>query len=177
VSKSSQALERVGALIQQAVRDDAARHGLLPVHLQVLEYLAHANRYSDIPIAVAEYLGVTRGTVSQTLLVLERKGLVTKYADDGDARRVRLKLTKSGQQILSDSWAHRLGDDLGGELATLLAALQRHTGHVAFGVCRNCTYFRSTKSGSTCGLTEEPLSISDAGKICREWRDPAAARP
>ncbi len=44
--------ERLAALLQQLVREDAARHGLLPVHLQVLGYLAQANRYSNIPIAV-----------------------------------------------------------------------------------------------------------------------------
>jgi MarR family transcriptional regulator, negative regulator of the multidrug operon emrRAB len=173
VTKSTQALERLGALIQQAVRDEAARHGLLPVHLQVLEYLAQANRYSDIPIAVAEYLGITRGTVSQTLLLLERKGLISKRADDSDARRVRLKITRAGQEILDDSWTRHLGDDLGNEVTALLAALQAHTGHVAFGLCRSCTYFRSVKSGHACGLTDEPLSVSDSGKICREWRDPS----
>ena len=51
--------ERLAALIHQLVCEDAARHGLLPVHLQVLGYLAQANRYSDLPIAVAAYLGIT----------------------------------------------------------------------------------------------------------------------
>lgn len=44
-------LERVAALIQKSVRDDAARFGLLPMHVQLLAYLARANRYSDMPIA------------------------------------------------------------------------------------------------------------------------------
>jgi hypothetical protein len=76
MSTSAILLERMGALIQQSVRNDAARHGLLPIHVQVLHYLAVCNRYSDLPVAIADYFGVTRGTVSQTLAVLERKGLV-----------------------------------------------------------------------------------------------------
>jgi hypothetical protein len=36
--------ERLAALVHQSVRDDAARHGLLPIHLQVLGYLAQAAR-------------------------------------------------------------------------------------------------------------------------------------
>ena len=44
-------LERVAALIQQSVRDDTASFGLLPMHVQLLAYLARANRYSDMPIA------------------------------------------------------------------------------------------------------------------------------
>ena len=63
MNTSSLLLERLGALIQQSVREDAARHGLLPIHLQVLHYLANANRYSDLPIAIADYFGITRGTI------------------------------------------------------------------------------------------------------------------
>ena len=58
MSQISLLLERLGALIQQSVREEAARHGLLPIHIQVLHYLSRANRYSDIPIAIAEYLSL-----------------------------------------------------------------------------------------------------------------------
>ena len=54
MSQTSFLLERLGALIQQSVRDDAARYGLLPIHIQVLHYLVRANRYSDLPIAIAD---------------------------------------------------------------------------------------------------------------------------
>ena len=36
------------------------------------------SKSSIIPKAVTEYLGQTKGTVSQTLNVLEKKGLLTK---------------------------------------------------------------------------------------------------
>ena len=91
MSQISVLLERLGALIQQSVRDAAARQGLLPIHIQVLHYLMRANRYSDLPIAIAEYFGITRGTVSQTLAVLERKGLLTKEPDAQHGKRVHLK--------------------------------------------------------------------------------------
>ena len=32
-----------------------------------------ANRYSNTPQALADYLGLTKGTVSQTLLLLDRR--------------------------------------------------------------------------------------------------------
>src|SRR5690606_25881921 len=119
--------------VHQAVRDDAARHGLLPIHLQVLQYLAQANRYSDLPIAIAEYFGITRGTVSQTLAVLERKGLLTKAPDPAHGRRIHLLLTPQGQAILEGSWAERVQAALRAEPASarlddamtdVLAALQ-----------------------------------------------------
>ena len=89
-------LERLGSLIQQSMRDDAARHGLQPVHIQVLHYLAHANRYSDMPIAVAEYLGVTRGTISQSVAVLERKLRLAPKSAPVHRPRVHARLSAGG---------------------------------------------------------------------------------
>ncbi|MGC3872889.1 MarR family winged helix-turn-helix transcriptional regulator [Halomonas sp. GXIMD04776] len=176
-------LERLAALIHQSVRDDAARHGLLPIQLQVLAYLAHANHYSDIPIAVAEYFGITRGTVSQTLGVLERRGLVVKQPDSRHGKRVHLHLTPSGRELLDDSWASRLtsvleespevdASSLEEGLRGLLVALQRQNHHQAFNVCWRCEHFLDEGEGYRCGLTSEPLEPEQTLKICREWTAP-----
>ncbi len=178
-------LERLSALVQQAVRDDAARQGLLPIHWQVLAYLARANRYSDIPIAVAEYLGITRGTVSQTLAVLERKGLIAKEGDERHGKRIHLTLTTAGEALLEQGWAERLekvlaetGADeahLRNDLVTLVKTLQQVNGNRAFGVCRQCGHFRIEGAAYRCGLTGEPLAVTQIIKICREWRGDKAA--
>ena len=177
--------ERLAALIQQLVREDAARHGLLPVHLQVLGYLAQANRYSDIPIAVASYLGITRGTVSQTLAVLERKGLISRSGDDRHGRRVHLSLTAAGESVLAGSWPQRLdellvagGADLEGlatQLRTVLGSLQRLNDRQAFGQCRECAHFLGEPGSHLCGLTGEALALEQTIRICREWSAPAPA--
>jgi len=179
MSQTSLLLERLGALIQQSVRDDAARHGLLPIHIQVLHYLMRANRYSDLPIAIAEYFGITRGTVSQTLAVLERKGLLTKEADARHGKRVHLKLTPAGESVLSESWVDRVEQivceqaseaaALEGTLRNLLSAMQRVNGQRAFGLCHQCAHFLTEDSGARCGLTHEPLATEQTVRICREW--------
>lgn len=176
-------LERIAALIQQSVRDDAARFGLLPMHVQVLAYLARANRYSDMPIAVAEYFGVTRGTVSQTLAVLERKGYVTKTADERHGKRVHLGLTPAGEAVLAGTWVSRIDALLAGQsglaqpletvLRALLTGLQRLNGQQAFGVCRECAYFQKLRQGGRCGLTGERLDGPQTQRLCREWSDAA----
>jgi len=179
MSQTSLLFERLGALIQQSVRDDAARHGLLPIHIQVLHYLKRANRYSDLPIAIAEYFGITRGTVSQTLAVLERKGLLTKEPDAHHGKRVHLKLTPAGESVLSESWVERVEQilcervgeaaALESTLRNLLAAMQRVNGQRAFGLCRQCAHFLAEESGARCGLTCEPLANEQTVRICREW--------
>lgn len=181
MSASSLLLERLGALIHQSVREDAARHGLLPIHMQVLRYLTQANRYSDLPIAIAEYFGITRGTVSQSLAVLERKGLLLKEPDTRHGRRVHLRLTAAAESVLRESWAERVDTALRSapETASLddvlrgvLAALQRINGQRAFGVCRQCAHFLVEGEGARCGLTREPLAAEQTTRICREWAAP-----
>jgi DNA-binding MarR family transcriptional regulator len=179
MSQTSLLLERLGALIQQSVRDDAARHGLLPIHIQVLHYLVRANRYSDLPIAIAEYFGITRGTVSQTLAVLERKGLLTKESDARHGKRLHLKLTPAGESVLSESWVERVEEALSeraieavaleSTLRNLLSAMQRVNGQRAFGLCRQCAHFLTEESGARCGLTHEALATEQTDRICREW--------
>lgn len=178
-------IERLGALTQQSVRDDAAQHGLLPVHLHILQYLAQANHYSDLPIAIAEYLGITRGTVSQSLAVLEGKGLLIKEPDPRHGKRVHLRLTAAGESVLQASWAERVGQALaampGGGIAceitlrNLLRSLQRVNGQRPFGICRQCTHFLSDADGAHCGLTREPLAQEQTARICREWAAPVEA--
>jgi DNA-binding MarR family transcriptional regulator len=63
-------IERMGRLLRAS--DHAS--GLNPAQAEALRYLLRANRFSRTPAALAEYLGSTRGTVSQTLLALEAKG-------------------------------------------------------------------------------------------------------
>src|SRR5690554_6709380 len=126
-------LERLGALIQQSIRQDAAQHGLLPIHVQILHYLAHANHYSDIPIAVADYFGITRGTVSQSLALLERKGLLVKHADPAHGKRIHMQLTPAAESILEQRWAQTLETSLAAPvleqaLRDVLLALQRQNG-------------------------------------------------
>lgn len=177
-------LERLAALVHQSVRDHGARHGLLPIHVQVLSYLARANRYSDLPIAIAEYFGITRGTVSQTLTVLERKGLLQRAPDARDRRRVHFRLTAGGEKVLRDSWAGRIdaalaslpgeGVELERALRGLLTSLQRLNGQRSFGVCRECVHFLAAGEGRRCGLTGEALLAKESARICREWTAPAA---
>lgn len=175
-------LERLGALVHQSVRDDAARHGLLPIHVLVLGYLARANRYSDLPIAIAEYFGITRGTVSQSLALLEDKGLLVKESDERHGKRIHLRLTRAGRAVLNDSWTQRIEQELTSlppgasaledSLRGVLMTLQRLSGQRPFGVCRQCAHFLRESRSARCGLTGEPLATEQTLKICREWTAP-----
>ncbi|HEX5748870.1 MAG TPA: helix-turn-helix domain-containing protein, partial [Archangium sp.] len=93
-------VERLSLLTRADLRQAGAAQGLQPVHLQVLFYLNQANRFSNTPQALTEYLGLTKGTVSQTVLVLARRRLISRYADPRDGRVVRLILAEGGTTLL-----------------------------------------------------------------------------
>ncbi len=179
-------LEQIGNLLQGEQRAAGSGKGLLPVHLAALHYLARANRYSNTPAAVTEYLGLTKGTVSQSLQVLERGGYLKKRSDQRDGRVVRLQLTAKGRRLVLEtavpalvrSAAGRLGrqsvEELERGLEELLRQMQRVRGGRSFGVCRTCRFFERTAGGFRCGLSGERLSRSDSGLSCRD-HEPAPA--
>ncbi|RLA18935.1 MAG: MarR family transcriptional regulator, partial [Gammaproteobacteria bacterium] len=93
-------IERISTLLRTEQRKKYSALGLQPVHVQTLDYLASCNRFSDTPAALTDYLGLTKGTVSQTLQVLVRKGLIEKKQDDTDKRIVHLKTLPAGIDLL-----------------------------------------------------------------------------
>lgn len=67
--KAADLIERIARLMQA----EEQKGPLNPAQWEALRYLAKANRFSRTPAALAEYLGSTRGTVSQTLIALEKR--------------------------------------------------------------------------------------------------------
>ena len=174
-------IDRLGNLLRSEVRQASKLHGLQPVHVQALQYLNRCNRYSNSPRAVADYLGLTKGTVSQTLLVLERRGLVKKQTDRQDGRISRLHITARGRKTLSDvmppsTWSRALSGLTRREtnasaalLNRVLLKLQRANRLRTFGACHTCRHL-IVQSDHTfrCGLTKETLSAADTQRICWE---------
>ena len=174
-------LERVTNLLRAEQRDSGLDAALQPVHLSSLLYLSRANHYSDTPAGVTEYLGATKGTVSQSLLVLQRRGLIAKRPDGQDRRVIHLELTDLGKRLLDQSWpSPRVREAvealpeprrklLEETLRELLGSLQKANRSRSFGVCKTCSLFeRLERNRFRCGLTSEPLSKEQSERICRE---------
>lgn len=169
--------ERLSTLFRASLRRTASDHGLKLVQLEALIYFSLANRYSDTPAALTDYLGVTKGTVSQTLSALQRHGLITKNADPDDGRITRIALTPEGEAIGAAAYPTPLlrdSDNASSEavadaLQHTLRALQQGNDFKMFGQCRDCRYFGARARGGHCGLTGESLTRLETTKICREY--------
>ncbi|MGV6826364.1 MAG: MarR family winged helix-turn-helix transcriptional regulator [bacterium] len=174
-------LERIGNLVRADIRNSVASLGLQPVQVEVLNYLSLCNRYSDTPLAVTEYLGQTKGTVSQTIKVLEGKGLLSKQKDKKDGRVIHLSLTAAGRKLLREHTpsvllkntiaAASIEELEANEVAltALLRKIQTANNLHGFGACRSCRHNQRLDNGKfRCGLTGEPLSRTEVQLICRE---------
>lgn len=175
--RSADLLARLDHVLAARRRRAAAVAGQREVHVLALEYLARANRYSNTPQAVADYLGLTKGTVSQTLLRLRERGWLTERADPKDGRRRHLELTPEGRERLAASQSSGVLEgairELGApeefelQLERLLGRLQASETGRRFGVCSGCRHRLPGSEGALCGLTGDRLELADLERICR----------
>ncbi len=177
-------------MLDSEARLAGSDYNLQPIQLNALHFLKRANRYSNTPQGVTEYLGLTKGTVSQTLTTLESKGFINKTPDKKDGRVVHLDVTRSGRKLLEkavpspsmrNAWKelpHQEQNQLVEDLKRLLVEMQKMNGMKAFGVCGTCRFNRKIgEKKFFCELTEENLSQKDTDLLCREYQSESKAIP
>lgn len=173
---SAELLERLGRLIRS--REHEA--GLNPAQWEALRYIARANRFSRNPTALTAWFGATKGTVSQTLIALEKKGLIAKQRRAGRGRAVSLTLTGAGQGMLArdplidiEAASVALGGEAGrlaDNLAALLRELQEMEGAPSFGACRSCRHFAARQGAGDlahrCRHFQADIGEDETERIC-----------
>ncbi len=173
-------IERLGRLLAT----DSHAESLLPVHWEALRYLHKANRFSRTHAALTSYLGLTKGTVSQTISVLEAKALISREVDESDRRSKRLKLTPRGRNLLKrdpvEDWRAQVDQltsadqsGLARGLAELLDQRLAAQNRTPFGQCHSCLYFVDEHEDGNphyCDLLKASLSDDDSERICVEQR-------
>ena len=174
-------LERLANLQQSCFyRDSQLRH-LPSVQISALYYLSHCNHYSNTPGAVAEYLGFTKGTISQSLRKLESQGWISREGDSHDKRIVRLFITDKAREILygvisqnmidqACASLHHQGETLQQQLLHLLRQLQKQENQRIFGECYQCRFHQTEQEKTYCGLTQELIPKENTRLICREFQ-------
>ena len=170
----SQIIERLSSIRRGVFRNVAARLNVPLIHAEILDYLASCNRYSNTPLAVVEYLGQTKGSISQSLKKMEDNDLIFRKASKEDKRSSNLFLTDKGQKFISEI-SNEMPEmsvdqsNIKDELVHLLKVIQDKQDRRGFAVCHSCRYNEKI-SGSLfkCGLTKEELSKEETELLCRE---------
>ena len=169
-------IDSIGHLLRSEEKKFLLPLGLQPIHLNAMIYLSMCNKYSNNPAALSKYLGNTKGTTSQTVNLLEKKGYITKKKTTKDKRVVKLHLTEKAEKILdqlsfedSESFFNDRSIEIAESVLTnILKSLQLSNQGRAFGVCKTCDFFIDEGDGFRCGLTHEPLLDHEIEQICQE---------
>lgn len=166
--------------ISRTARGLQYAHGLNPAQWEGLRFVAGANRFSRTPGALATFLGTTKGTASQTLIALEKKGYLARRSDHGDRRVAYLEPTSAGEAMLAND-PLRLLDEVAASLpadeaTALRCGLERLTRKLAarnggceMGVCKACGHVQGPVADGNavmCGLKQAELSASEATRLC-----------
>jgi DNA-binding MarR family transcriptional regulator len=158
-------------------------HGLNPAQWDALRFAARVNKYSRSPGALARFLGTTKGTASQTINALEKKGLLTRQADPEDKRIRQIVLTPAGEALLARDPLNCLDvavRNLTPEVADVIAAglgqltrdLQDRCGGNDVGICFQCGHFGGVTrdGGARCGFEQADVPCEEANKLCINFR-------
>jgi DNA-binding MarR family transcriptional regulator len=175
--------ERIAELlvhVGRAAQSEDARSVLTAAQWTCLRFFARANGSTRTPSAFASFQATTRGTASQIIKSLERRGLVTRTLSERDRRSVCFDLTLEGRAMLEhDPLRDLVGliDGLGNaestrflmtlsRLASALAA-QRHV--PSFGTCRDCSHFGTSGDAAYCACMAAELAADDTQKLCASY--------
>lgn len=172
--------DNLRALIERVARIGYAEEwetNLNPAQRGVLAYLMKANRFSRAPSQVADFMMTTRGTASQTLKALSRKGLVAEVRSTADRRSISYEITPEGEAELQrpgvfdtaiDGLDPQTRKRMSEGLAQLARVALKRRGFRPFGLCATCKYHRRRRGGGYCDLLKEPLTEQEARLICHE---------
>lgn len=171
----SRLLDRIGRM----ARGLQYCHGLNPAQWDSLRFVAQANRFSRTPGALASFLGTTKGTASQTLNALEKKGYLKRVPDPDDKRVRHIEITEAGDVLLAEDPLNCLDlaieklpkevvDTMAQGLNALCTNMQSRCGGQGMGICDTCGYFEgATDDGNMrCGYKQADLSCEDAKRFC-----------
>lgn len=174
-------LERLVSLQMGSLYRHPQLKGLPATWVQILYYLMRCNGYSNTPAAITEYLGLTKGTVSQSLKKLESEGWLRKESDSRDKRVVHLVLMPKASEVMQgvmqetqpqpwDSSAFS-EEQLKTVFLEYLRTMQKNQGARLFGECRFCQFHQQQNGRLWCGLTGEPIPTESVTLICREFEE------
>ena len=182
--------QTVAELVEQlghCACSEAFSGGLNPAQWAALRYFERANRFSRTVSAFAHYHGTTRGTASQTIRALVKKGFLQRSPAKHDQRSFRLDLTDEARQLLtSDPYAEfvQAASALPSEQCTMLARslramleqVQGRRTRRTFGVCTSCRHLRAVDAaageirGYHCVLKDELLHAGELGRMCVDYQ-------
>jgi DNA-binding MarR family transcriptional regulator len=184
-------LAKIGIALKQQAWAEAGDRGLTPTQGQVLALLRANPRGMRLGV-LAEQLGVTAATTSDSVTALQRKGLVAKEPTAGDGRGVAVVLTPTGSReaAAAAAWPDFLLEAVGelstAEQATFLRALVamirtlQENGRIPVArMCVSCRFFRPFQHDNParphhCAFVDAPFGDGELRLDCPDHQSALA---
>jgi DNA-binding MarR family transcriptional regulator len=129
-TQALRAIRRILRASDLAGRRVAATTGLTPSQLLVLQEIDR--REEVTPSAIAKALQFSQATVTNVVDRLEESGLASRRRSDGDKRKILLRITTKGREVLDAApdllqtrFSAHFGELPAWEQAMILSALER----------------------------------------------------
>ncbi|QBF33954.1 MarR family winged helix-turn-helix transcriptional regulator [Thalassococcus sp. S3] len=166
--------------IGRASRSEDAGTDLTAAQWTCLRFFARANPSTRTPSAFASFQATTRGTASQIVKALEKRGLIARKTSPTDGRSTCLELTETGHKALAADPLERLisavdmlprteRDAFLKTLSSLVSTLADLRGAQAFGTCGDCTHFTPSGTSGYCACMAAEVAAEDIQKLCASY--------
>jgi DNA-binding MarR family transcriptional regulator len=177
------ALEKISEVFRVLLWTEAKEHKLSPIQMQLLIFIKYHNSDKQRRIAsMAREFNLTKATISDSIKVLEQKGLIKRTDDAFDSRSFNFSLTDQGTKLTGMIENFTL--PLDGAIATmspqqkeqfLMSVLDliyrlNQTGIISTQrMCYSCFYYRGDmQQNHFCNLMQKPLAIDELRIECPE---------
>jgi DNA-binding MarR family transcriptional regulator len=177
------ALEKISEVFRVLLWAEAKEHKVSPIQLQLLIFLRYHKADARRRIAfMAREFNLTKATISDSIKVLEQKGLVQRIVDTRDSRSFNFSLTDKGQVLTDNVENFTLPLDTTIEtlelsqkkflLQTILDVIYKlnQKGIISTQrMCFNCGYYGGDQQDfHFCNLMQAPLAFDDLRFDCPE---------
>lgn len=174
----AQVLERIGEIARSLRWKQAVDSGLSPLQIRILEFLADHRSERTGVARLADELQMSRPTISDSVKLLDERGLLVRKVDRTDGRSHALVLTAAGRKNaasstpLNDAMARMdkaTKEALLLGLMGVLESLFRSEEVQVQRMCFTCAHYagdRRTKH--RCLLLEKSLKVAELRTDCGE---------
>lgn len=179
------ALEKISEVFRVLLWMEAKEHKLSPIQMQLLIFIKYHNDDKQRRIAsMAREFNMTKATISDSIKVLEQKGLIKRTDDVFDSRSFNFSLTDQGQKLTSMIENFTL--PLDGAISTmapekkeqlLLSVLElvhrlNKTGIISpQRMCYNCEHYNGDQQQTHyCNFLQRTFAIDELRVECQEHK-------
>jgi DNA-binding MarR family transcriptional regulator len=179
------ALEKISEVFRVLLWTEAKEHKLSPIQMQLLIFIKYHNSDKQRRIAsMAREFNMTKATISDSIKVLEQKGLIERADDMLDSRSFNFSLTDKGVKLTG--MIENFTKPLDGAIATLstqqkneflvsvldLIFRLNQNGIISTQrMCYNCYYYNGDRQQAHfCNLMQKELAIDELRIECSEHK-------